>query len=221
MIEKNAQGIFEDIYSLDELDENTIAHCNDYLKTVPDLKGLPCNGRVVGFCWDIRKMDNISISHSAPVGYKTNWGGDSDCPRAVHSMLDWYGRVWIRYDYNYSTKNSVSHWGSDPFRDTLTYTGTGGFGDYDGPWSRVCFVYNNDRKNRKTKKPAYPEPMVYSWDYRFYDSDFPNLGMGQMFAKLASKPLDSHNYLWEDPETLAADREYIESFMQSQCVAPA
>lgn len=207
MIQVNEKGIFEDIYSLDELAENTIALCNDYLSKKLDRRGLAHNhnDRVVGFCWDIHKSDLVVLTHSAPVGYKTNWHGDPDRPL---SMPGWYGRVWIRYDYNHATKNSVGHWGSDPFRGTLTYTGTGGFGGYGGPWDRIYSCYHINRTNRKL--PAYPEPMIYSWDYHFFDSDFPNLSTGLVFAKLAGKPLDSHYYLWEDPGTLAADREYIE-----------
>jgi len=103
--------------------------------------------KVAGFSWEIHYDPCISNTHYAPVGGETNWGGEKKhIPR---NYPGWYGRVWIRYEKDYDM------FGSDPFESTLTYPGTGGAGEYDGPFKR---------KNGGALR---------SWDYRFFEDDFP------------------------------------------------
>lgn len=155
--------------------------------------------KVVGFAWDIHHSDSVSNTHSSPEGYPQNWGGKKDLPRGYPG---WVGRVWIRYD------EKCHGFGSDPFNRTLTHTGTGGFGGYSGPWERLgSYCYRN-----KTIK--YPSPEYYSWDYRFYELDWPLLALyveqQKIWSILSEKPWNSkHSFKWEDPETLRKDSEFI------------
>jgi hypothetical protein len=162
--------------------------------------------QVVGFAWDIRYSDLVSNSHSSPEGYPQNWEGRDTAPRVYPG---WSGRVWIRY-----ADDTVS-WGSSPFERTLTHTGTGGAGSYDGPWRSICSHRWNRYKNmRSIPADAYPEPRCYSWDYRFYDLDWPLLAQWvekpRMWAELSGQPWDNrHRFEWTDPEVLAEDARFI------------
>ena len=84
---------------------------------------------VAGFVWHIRHDTSVSNTHDCPIDGVTNWGGrDQNRP---FGYPGWEGRVWIRY------KSDKETWGSDPFRATLTHTGAGGWGSYDGPWQKI------------------------------------------------------------------------------------
>ncbi len=162
------------------------------------------NHRVVGFAWDIRHGD-VSNSHSAPEGYPQNWGAKEGLPT---SYPGWSGRVWIRYaKYPYS-------FGSSPFEKTLTHTGTGGAGSYDGLWRSICSAHYN-RYGHVKSKDQYPEPQCYSWDYRIFDADWPalteQLEKERVWNRLADRPDRNlrHEFSWTDPETLVEDSAFI------------
>jgi len=165
--------------------------------------------RVAGFAWRIVWTD-VSNTHYAPINGVTNWGGRSqDAPR---SYPGWTGRVWIRY------AKPVDSFGSDPFQATLTYPGTGGWGSYDGPWeqiSRVHFkTFGHDRKC------AYPQPQIYSWDYRLFAGDWPqvtqSLEKQRVWSILQSQPVKGdHHFLWEDPEIKQQDQAFIKSLRET------
>lgn len=199
--------------TLDELAQCVIAVINSQLNGVPHSKSSkkPANYRVVGFCWEIAHRELVCNTHSSPEGYPLNWERRHDVPKGYPG---WMGRVWIRY------ADTLSGWGSDPFEKTLTHTGTGGRGSYDGPWRRISEVYfQRYRASRNLPKQAYPASLCYSWDYRFYDLDWPVLAANivksfewdQMVAALSQKSCDRprHRFLWEDPEVQKADREFI------------
>ena len=162
------------------------------------------NIRVVGFAWDIRRGD-VSNSHSAPEGYPENWGAKPGLPKAYPG---WQGRVWIRY-----AKEPYS-FGSSPFDKTLTHTGTGGAGSYDGPWAGVCSAHYN-RHGHRRGKDQYPEPCVYSWDYRIFDYDWPALVEQTekecVWNRIAGKPEvpNQHRFEWNDLETAAQDAKFM------------
>jgi hypothetical protein len=160
--------------------------------------------KVLGFSWDIT-YGEASNSHSAPLNGKTNWSGrDKTAPRYYPG---WNGRVWIRYD-GYS-----SNAGSEPFERTLTHVGTGGGGGYNGPWEALA-VARWKRYGHTDPKDSFPAPQIYSWDYRFYLSDWPmledSIRQQRVYDKLAGKPTDMrHKFQWEDTATMIKDAEFL------------
>lgn len=162
--------------------------------------------KVLGFAWDITHSDMVSNSHSSPEGYRQNWGRDDTLPKGYPG---WNGRVWIRYS------EECRSFGSDPFTKTLTHPGTGGAGSYDGPWRQVAHArFKRYCNYRRMPSSAYPEPKIYSWDYRFYELDWPKLALWvekqKMWSELSGQPWQKqHKFEWTDPETLIADSAFI------------
>ncbi len=162
--------------------------------------------RVVGFSWDIG-YGEVSNSHSAPIRGQTNWGRKSGLPT---SYPGWQGRVWVRY-----ADDNTAGVGSSPFRDTLTYPGTGGWGSYSGPFDRVSTA--RFRRYGHTHEPgSYPEPQIYSWDYRFFESDWPAVEQWRerrdIVAALRGSNMTGHHrhrFEWHDPVIQARDREFM------------
>jgi hypothetical protein len=160
--------------------------------------------RVLGFAWDIGHGEMISNSHSSPEGLPQNWGAKDHLPKGYPG---WSGRVWIRYD------EEPRSWGSTPFERTLTHTGTGGAGGYSGPWEGISSARFR-RYGHSNKKGAYPEINCYSWDYRFYEADWPALAkwvdQQKVWSILSGKPWQNrHRFNWTDPETLERDTAFI------------
>jgi hypothetical protein len=164
---------------------------------------------VVGFAWDIH-YDSVSNSHDCPINGKTNWSRREvleDGSPAPTSYQGWQGRVWIRY------RRPTPSFGSDPFEDTLTYPGTGGAGSYDGPFEGISTARyrrygHNDGPNN------YPEPQAYSWDYRFFEDDWPALKTWrekqQVIAALSGTRANlNHRFEWWDPKTREQDDEFL------------
>lgn len=160
--------------------------------------------KVAGFSWDISYHDFVRNSHNAPLDGVTNFTWRDTAPKGYPG---WRGRVWIRYE------RAPKGWGSDPFDNTLTHPGTGGFGSYSGPWQRICsarFKYHD--------KAVYPEPKCYSWDYIIFLSDWPKIAearnqerlMGAL-AGVAYTP-ETHKFTWEDPSTVAADNDFLKEY---------
>jgi hypothetical protein len=167
--------------------------------------------KVVGFGWDVSRRD-VCNSHDCPIDGVRNWGGREvmkDGSPAPRSYTGWQGRVWIRYS------NEVKGFGSDPFNNTLTYPGTGGWGGYNGPFEKISNA-RFKRYGHKAPKGAYPEPQVYSWDYRFYEDDWPlvkdTIEKETIVAHLTGqkKLRFEHKFLWQDSDIVAADREFLE-----------
>jgi hypothetical protein len=160
---------------------------------------------VVGFAWDIRQ-GNVSNTHDSPIDGVTNWTQRElyrDGTPKPTRYSGWSGRVWIRY----ADKTSV--FGSDPFSRTLTHPGTGGGGGYNGPWEDlIARRYHYYRGNKQ--EPRYPEPMCYSWDYRFYDMDWPDLYKGHIFAMLSETNTKTHRFKFEDDEVAARDKQFLD-----------
>jgi hypothetical protein len=190
--------------SLDDLARCIIAIANTYKESrynVTKGKSL-ATAKVVGFSWDINHT-SVGNTHYCPYDGVTNWDSDPNKPK---DYPGWVGRVWIRYS-NYP---SSFGFGSDPLRDTLFHTGTGGIGAYNGPWETISKIRYNYYRNVLENRSSYPEINCYSWDCRFFDSDFPDLYKGELFSII--KDLNhstQHHFLWEDPETVNADGEFI------------
>lgn len=163
--------------------------------------------KVAGFAWNVT-YGNVSNSHQRPISGVENWGNrKEDAPTGYPG---WNGRVWIRYEEPYGS------FGSDPFAATLTYPGTGGWGGYDGPWQGVSTArFARYRRYKNVPRDAYPEPQIYSWDYKFFASDWPLLEdwveKQELIKVLANKGWNrSHRFQWEDPVIAAADKIFME-----------
>jgi len=162
--------------------------------------------RVVGFSWDIA-YGEVSNSHDAPIRGRTNWGAK---PGLCTGYPGWKGRVWIRY-----ADDNTDGVGSDPFCRTLTYPGTGGWGSYSGPFDRIAMA--RFRRYGHTHEPGtYPEPQIYSWDYRFFESDWPAVEQWReresILSALSGRNQEGqhrHRFEWHDPVIQARDREFM------------
>lgn len=160
--------------------------------------------KVLGFAWDICYTEGVSNTHSSPEGHPQNWRQTDGIPKCYPG---WTGRVWIRYS------EECRSFGSDPFAKTLTHPGTGGFGGYNGPWESIA-NHRFKRYGHGQPKKAYPEPKIYSWDYKLYDLDWPLIAKWvekqRMWAELSGQPWQTrHKFEWTDEETLAADATFI------------
>lgn len=167
--------------------------------------------RVQGFAWDVAHNNLVSNTHSSPQGHPQNWRGEQHLPRGYPG---WFGRVWIRY------AGQPRSFGADPFDRTLTHTGTGGAGSYGGPWQGICSARWN-RYGHRPPRGAYPAVVCYSWDYRFYDLDWPGIADWahgqQVWSEISGKHWASeHRYSWTDPAVLAADAEFIAQCLEEK-----
>ena len=173
--------------------------------------------KCVWFKWEVEYNRKVSNSHSAPLCGVTNWTGDDDKPM-------WYrgfsGRVWIRY------KNVSICFGSDGLSGTLIYSGTGGFGSYDGPWSRVASEYHH-KVYLAGKKSRFVKPHIYSYDLKIWLDDWPLIrdyfdefdhmnDRRRLVSTLRSTyalhrdEIFTHSFLWEEKKTLENDKKFIE-----------
>jgi hypothetical protein len=193
--------------SMDELARCVIAVADHYCERSMAKRNKTTPGaRVVGFSWRLVWSPLVSNTHSCPLDGVENFGCQQGKPQGYPG---WTGRVWIRYA-------SLSHgsWGSDALKNTLTHTGTGGAGSYDGPWTAVSKA-RFERHGHKHGPNVYPDIQAYSWDYRIYDQDWP--GVTESYSKQhmwnilsnKSQGVPCHEFLWEDPLTKAADRKFL------------
>ena len=181
--------------NLDELAQFVMAGLNMHADT-----------KVVGFAWEVRYSDKVSNSHSSPIGYPGNWSGRTEGVPTGYPGFS--GRVWVRYD------RRRDGFGSDPFRLTNTYPGTGGGGAYDGPWSAISSAsYRSSLINKNPR--TIPEPACYSWDYKIWLWDWPLIRQmveqEQIIAIVANEGLvkPAHRFIWEDPDTKREDDQYL------------
>jgi hypothetical protein len=171
----------------------TLDELGDCVRAVIDHSGLRC----VGLQWNVRYSDMVSNTHDAPLSGITNFGSREGRPIGYPG---WAGRVWVRY------AKYPKSFGSEPFQRTLTYTGTGGFGSYHGPWERIARHHYQER-TMKRQKINYPEPAIFSWDYRFFADDWPAISM---WSILSDNKITEHRYHWVDSEVWQLDQEFIQ-----------
>jgi hypothetical protein len=55
----------------------------------------------------------------------------------------------------------------------------------------------------------YPEPQIYSWDYKFFEADWPNIYKNKIFDLLAEKSPAQHTFCWENRITKNLDKELL------------
>jgi len=174
---------------------------------------------IIGFAWRVVSGDTISNSHNCPLSGYQNWSGRNDAPRTLQGYPGFIGRVWARID-------PASVFSSSDFKKTLTHTGTGGFGAYDGLWHLISSAVYQSKglENFNYRR----EISCFSYDYRFYLDDFPayketfealkaEWTKEYMWDKLkmrriSSKFVTSHAFKWEDPETKQEDQHFIEAW---------
>lgn len=163
---------------------------------------------VTGFAWSVTYNPEVSNSHSRPILGVENFRRN---PEFAQGYPGFYGRVWIRYgEYPRS-------FGSAPFTETFTHTGTGGIGAYDGPWATAC--RNWYRLSQISTGPAVfsensnYKPHCFSWDYRFYLEDFPAvrkyIEQQQLIHVLKHGRIQdiNHKYIYTDPDAQSRDAE--------------
>jgi hypothetical protein len=210
------QQYVKDIYgkmpgTLDEVAESVIAVIN----AQPDT-------RVLGFAWNIAYSNKVSNSHNAPIDGYTSWGGNNALTRCLTGFPGFTGRVWLRL------KSGPCGFASELTCKTLTHTGTGGGGSYDGLWQPLAAAHYKTYGHTR-QEDQYPYPCIYGWDYRFFLSDFPDLNKLIMveqesvdkrnnwkFLKEGShhpeKLIIQHKFGWEDTNTAAADAEFLKEY---------
>jgi hypothetical protein len=206
--------VAQSIYGAEPQTMNALGHAivrliNDYKSERYSTQGmylLPNPVKCVGLAWDITHSTDVSHTHSSPEGHKTCWGG---CKPKHEPYSGWYGRVWVRY--------GAESGSSDAFAGTLTHTGSGGGGWYDGPWDDVAKTHFTRFGRGKLPFDVPPEPKLCSWDYSIFDLDWPQIIEVKEHNELAclrkfeglDVPKLSNNFLWEDPETKAKDEAFL------------
>ncbi len=198
---------YGDPETYEELFDNVRQCVDDQLNTV--------ELHIVGLAWDITHGTQISCTHSAPAGQQTNWSGDHAYPRHYPG---WAGRVWIRV-------NSLLPSGGHPYvsrmlKNTLTHSGSGGFGTYSGPWQKVATAaaYN-------TSGTTLPIVTLYSWDYKIFEQDFPlitaNIIKNRLLTVIKTNehpPIGNSKIEWTHPATQLRDAELIAKYdLQNNC----
>ncbi len=207
---------------LDDLARCCIAMCETHNNVVQPRDGRrkrlpPDYLKVAGFAWDVKFSDMVSNSHSHPINGMSNWGGHNSDKGAPNGYPGFTGRVWVRW----ATK--CNDFISRPMGHTLTYTGTGGGGAYNGPWEDI-YSSRYQRYGHRQEAGQYPVIHCCSFDYRFYLSDWPlieaeinkhrlEVEKQKMWASLGNTRVPnfamSHKFLWEDPVIKAADAAFI------------
>lgn len=192
---------------------------NAILKIVRNYKDYKSgqNPIVLGFMWNMTWSKQVPNSHAAPEGFSTNWHREKKLPLYYSG---WVGRLWIRY------KNDLS-FGSEALRNSLSHTGTGGSGTYNGIWGDISrnihywesHVFSKNLVSKQTekylKKHIFPSNRYYSWDYIIFDNDWPLLNSELHYNTLwmIGKMEDSeyfynnltHSFRWEESESLKKD----------------
>ena len=165
----------------------------------------------VGLSWRVTHSDSVSNSHSGPEGYPQNFGRKEGVPTGYPG---WSGRVWVRYK-----QERGYTFGSDPFRQALVHTGTGGGGSYNGPWSEISNT-RFQRFKHSNSDDIFAPVACFSWDFRIFDYDWPEVTANVIeeyekscvWASLTNLPQPthpSHIFLWEDPEQKALDKAFL------------
>lgn len=163
---------------------------------------------LVGFAWDIYYRKEISNTHACPINGVTNFSRESNRPTGYSG---WTGRVWLRYSDRPRT------WGSDAMNRTQTHTGSGGYGDYGGPWAHECRIWYDIKKMGLDLD--YPEPVLYGFDYKIFEDDWPLVKRWREQQEIVSLLTDqifglSNEQCWCDLETRYQDRAFEEQALK-------
>lgn len=189
-----------DVFGRDPENMDELGHC-----VIAMLNQNKDGVSVVGFKWDVTHHDLVSNTHSSPEGRPQNFMCKTGLPSGYPG---WTGRVWVRYS------RQMSGFGNDSFYRTLTHTGTGGGGSYGGPFTNIANAHYL-RHGHNISSSAYPRPEIFSWDYKFYDEDWPavteSIEREMTYNTLAGINTNTiqHKFEWYDPVTLTKDAEFM------------
>lgn len=157
---------------------------------------------LVGFAWGIYHYEQVSNTHCSPIGKPRNFYRTPDIP---HGYNGFSGRVWLRF----------SEWCYFDLSNTLTYTGNGGSGTYNGPWEYL--------DTQADKYENFPDLFLYSYEYKFFLDDWPLIekytAEQQLFNKLANLPdriVDK--FQWVDEEVAKRDQEFLNKVKNNELV---
>ena len=126
---------------------------------------------------------------------------------------------------NFRISGIIQGFGSSLLNDSLTYTGTGGAGNY-GMHKEIASIYYNAPNELKKQ---YPRPETYGFDYTVFLDDFPKLTEELIEYKkeyekyeemvtaaiIADKikpsppPIPKRSYRWSDPIWEEKDKNFI------------
>ena len=98
--------------------------------------------------WDISYTEHLPNTHYAPKGFKTCFSIDG-----IQYFKGWTGRINLAY------AKEPKGFGSDSFRKLRIYTGSGGYGSYNGY--------------------KIPNARHYGYDFRIFLDDFPTIISGE------------------------------------------
>ena len=174
--------------------------------------------KVIGFVWELRSSICVSNSHAAPLGKERNWDGHKiNVPKGYPGMV---GRIWIRYN-----KDNTG-FSSTPFENTLTHTGTGGSGHYNGIWRRIVNGrYKQFMAKRRTLngyENFNSHVHCYSWDYTIFADDWPVIdnfaGKQQTFDLIKTGKIQEikHYFEWNDPDTIEDDNKFLKQIQEEE-----
>ena len=157
------------------------------------------DNELLGFAWDIAYREKVSNSHNAPKKGVTNFFNEQMLPKGYPGFR---GVVWYRTKNDHKLENPFIK-----FPSTMTHTGSGGGGAYGCDlWKDY---YNWYYKSKCNDKSLYPH--VYSYDYRFFLMDFPELEKvindELVLCELKNKKFNNalHHFSWFDEETREKD----------------
>lgn len=167
--------------------------------------------KLIGLVWDVTYKDSVSNTHSAPVNGFENFSCKPELPRGYPGFQ---GRVWYRME-------NEKEFSWKPLAPSMTHTGTGGGGSYDCPvWNEYCschYFYDNTTPLK---------PYVYSYDYRFYLMDFPDIEKQvldeihaqRVMAKLTNSRVIGihHKFSWLDEKVMLQDQKLIKEWKSTQ-----
>lgn len=138
------------------------------------------------FAWDLTYRDCVSNTHDAPMTGVRNWESDPSKPKGYPG---YYGRVWATFS------NDPGDFSDAIFGATLTYTGTGGYGNYNSPFPH------------HEKGELYP----VSYDYRLFLDDWPlvfqSIGKKRTLSKLKDDNFyNTYRKVWSEKADVILDR---------------
>lgn len=168
---------------------------------------LPKREHIVGIYWEVRYGD-VGCTHSAPIMGEQNWSGKLDLPRSYKGFS---GRVWIRK----KIENDFCSL-SERIAKSYTYTGSGGGGAYNGPWTKLSHMHSQYHGMGRVS----PEEKlnIFSWDYRMYADDFPFMSQFEeeiIISRLKDEkpPIIKSSVFWESEATKEQDDIFHKQFL--------
>ena len=118
--------------------------------------------KLLGWGMKVHFDKKVTNTHYAPHNGTSNWEYVDYLPRGYPG---WYGRVWIIYDKQGRMGSSQD---DNLFPNLRLYTGSGGYGLYSCPF----YSY----------KPVGHKVYPVSYDFRFFQADWPSLILGHAFG---------------------------------------